>query len=511
LVFHGRYLANGQTQVFVQRLDGTPATPLEDTANVVGFFWTPDSRAVMLFRADGLVRVGIDGSKPVIVTNEITNAFTGGAINAAGDVLIGGTVLRLFHSSTRAIETIRNEPGALYVMPQFFEDGRRYLYRRQNGPGDIAVNTSTLGSSEFTTLISGSDVRSAIPANDALLFVKGSTLFAQRMSGTPPALTGEPVVIAESIDTLVGRGQAIAASANGVVAFQGELARALFRLTWLDRHGNVLTTIGDGANYSNLELSPDGRQLLVSATDQRSETRDIYIVDVSRGVRRRFTSDPSDERSAVWSPDGRTVIYTSKNLNFYRRSADSSGPERELFAERSNKDPYDISDDGRWLLYRRLGPSSNDLWIMPANGPGPGHAIADTQFNESSGYFSPDSRHLVYASDESGQSDIYVINTDGGGKTQISSNGGFYPRWSRNGKEIFYISTDRMLTSVDVLPGPAFQVSAPHPLFPVNVVPLGGAVYDVSPDGQRFIVAVPVPARIPPALSIVTNWPQLLK
>src|SRR5262249_51651792 len=152
--------------------------------------------------------------------------------------------------------------------------------------------------------------------------------------------------------------------------------------------------------YSNLELSPDGRQLLVSATDSRSETRDIYIVDVNRGVRRRFTNDPSDERSAVWSPDGSEVIYTSKNLNFYSRRADSSGEERTVFVDQSNKDPYDVSQDGRWLLYRKLGESTgNDLWIMPVGGPGPGRPIANSRFAESSGNFSPDGRHIVYTSE----------------------------------------------------------------------------------------------------------------
>jgi dipeptidyl aminopeptidase/acylaminoacyl peptidase len=170
-----------------------------------------------------------------------------------------------------------------------------------------------------------------------------------------------------------------------------------------------------------------------------------------------------------------------------------------------------VSQDGGLLLYRKFGPEGNDLWIMPSNGPGPGRSDANTPFSESSGNFSPDGRYIVYTSDESGQTDVYVINTDGGGKTQISTKGGLFPRWSRDGKEIFYVSVDRMLTSVDVLSGTTFQVSAPHPLFPINVAPLGGPAYDVSPDRQRFIVAVPVPPRIPPALTIVTNWTQLLK
>jgi Tol biopolymer transport system component len=512
LLFHGRYISDGRPQVFLQRLDGTPATPLPDARNLVGFFWTPDSRAVMAFTTDSLERFALDGSKPVTVTTEIKNAYTGGAINAAGDVLVGGNSLRLFHLSTGAVEVIREGPGLLYGLPEFFEDGRQFLYGQvATSGGEVSVFTSRLGSTESTLLMSGPDIRRSIPVSGGLIFAKGGTLYAQRMSGSPPTLTGEPVTIAQSLDMLASRGQAITASANGVLAFIAESARSLSRLTWYDRRGNLLTTIGDDSNYSNLELSPDGRQLLLSATDQRSEMRDVYIVDVNRGVRRRFTTDPSDERSAVWSPDGTRVIYTSRNLNFYTRSADSSGPERELFMEPSNKDPYDWSQDGRWLLYRKLGPASNDLWIMPSNGPGPGKPIADSRFNESSGNFSPDGRHVVYTSDESGQTDVYVVNTDGGGKTQISTKGGLFPRWSRDGKEIFYVSIDRMLTSVDVLDGSSFQVSAPHALFPINVAPLGGAAYDVGPDGQRFIVATPVPPRVPPALTIMTNWQRMLK
>ena len=349
-------------------------------------------------------------------------------------------------------------------------------------------------------------------ANDAIVFSRGATLFAQRIGGDPLKLVGEPVVVADSVETLPGRGTAFSASTNGVLVYQATDSKPRFKLTWVNRRGDVIDTIGEEADYSNVELSPDERRVLVTIADARLQSRDVFIVDVSRGVRQRFTNDPSDERSAVWSPDGRRIAYTSKGLDLYVKNADSSGDESAILKDGKSKDPYDWSPDGRVILYRVTTPKTdNDLWIWPADGKGSGRAVASTPASNLSGNFSPDGRHVVYTSDESGQPEVYVVNVDGGGRTQISSNGGQFPRWRGDGREIVYLSPDRFMMSAVVKPGAAFEVSAARPLFGLSMMSRPGPVYDVTADGEKFIVASPAASRIPASLTVLTNWPSLLR
>lgn len=279
---------------------------------------------------------------------------------------------------------------------------------------------------------------------------------------------------------------------------------------WVDRSGRQLSTIVDPADYSNLELSSDGRRLLVSATDPKLLTRDVFIIDATRSVRQRFTTDPSEERSAVWSADGRSLIYTSKGLNLYSRAADLSGDERELLKDSVSKDPHDASPDGRLLLYRRSGgDTGNDLWLLPLDGGSP-RQVATTRFNESAANFSSDGKWIVFQSDESGQPEVYATRVEGGGRVQISSNGGTFPRWRGDGREITYIAGGRtMMAAAVTMNGSDLVVAAPARLFDVDFGSSAGPIYDVSADGSRFVVAARA-VPLMPTITVLQNWPQLL-
>src|SRR5262249_31375441 len=160
-------------------------------------------------------------------------------------------------------------------------------------------------------------------------------------------------------------GAAFALSHNGTLVYMPLEGGGKSRLTWMDREGRVVSTVSDEADYSNLELSRDGRRLAVSVTDPTKNTRDIYVVDLERGVRQRLTFDPTEERSAVWSPDGKQIIYNSKGLDLYRRPSDFSGTEEALITDHASKDPREVSSDGQRLLFRRSGDTTgNDIWIM---------------------------------------------------------------------------------------------------------------------------------------------------
>jgi Tol biopolymer transport system component/predicted Ser/Thr protein kinase len=511
IVLHGRHASSRQSQFFVLPLDGGAATPLAATEGAGGPVWAPDSRQ-MLFSSGGTVmRLSLDGGGPVRVADNVNVGFTAAAWGAQDVAVFGGLALRRVNMRDGTMTVLRENSNDHYFFPSFLPDGRRFVFGTQNGSGDMTLVVGRIDSPDVDVLLSARDLGKAVYANGALLYTRGATLFAQRLEDNPPRLAGNAVVIADAVETSTTRGGAFAVSANGVVVYQAA-ARESNRLTWLDRKGNAIATVGDDADYTNVELSGDARRALVSITDPRLQTRDIFTIDLGRGVRQRFTIDPSDERSAVWSADSRRVIYTSKGLDLYSRAADSSGDEQRVIVDQSSKDPYDTSADGRFMLYRRTGATTgNDVWIGPLDGSGPGRAIAATRFSEIPGAFSPDGRFVVYFSDESGQPEVYVVNIDGGGKEQISTGGGVFPVWRGDGREIIYVSIDGTLMSAAVTPEVDAKISTPRALFKTNIPVTGGRMFDITPDGTRVLAALPVPSRIPQALTVVTNWPRLLE
>ncbi|AMY08399.1 translocation protein TolB [Luteitalea pratensis] len=275
----------------------------------------------------------------------------------------------------------------------------------------------------------------------------------------------------------------------------------------------MLSSVSDDGDYSNVELSRDERRLAVSLGDPATGSRDIYLVDLVRGVRQRLTMDPSHERSAVWTPDGRQVIYTSRGLDLYRRAADFSGADEALVAEGTSKDPRDVSFDGARLLSRRSGgETTNDIWVVPLSGERTPRPLLQTPANENYASFAPDARSIVFASDESGASEVYVMSLEpGGGKVQVSTRGGSFPRW-RNRNEIVYVAPDQTLMSVAVTgAGATFAAGAPSALFKIDAVPGPGSPFDMTADGKRFIVNSRLPSRVPASINVIVNWTALVQ
>jgi Tol biopolymer transport system component len=236
-------------------------------------------------------------------------------------------------------------------------------------------------------------------------------------------------------------------------------------------------------------------------------------------LRTRFTFDPAEENSLLWSPDGGTVVFTSQRKGFpdvYRKSSGGGNIEDVLLAERGAEYPLSWSHDGRFLLYgsngRGSSPRNFDLWVLPLFGDRKPFPFMLTSFSEFVAAFSPDSRWVAYASDESGRNEVYVAPFPGpGGKWQVSTAGGNWPRWRRDGREIFYMAPDNrlMVATVDGQ-GSGFQISAVRALFETRARINQRAMYDVTPDGQRFLINTVVEQAVQP-ITLVVNWPALLK
>ncbi len=512
--------ASNQRSLWLHSLGEPAARKVDDTILAAGPVWSPDSKALIfgVFQPSGtpLKKQSLDGGVPVTLSDRAGWAAWAPDGTLLLEPLRGERVLLRMSSTGSAMSEVSprlvndTTNGHLSFLP----DGRHYLHRFLTpGPSPtLGTYVGSLDSPDRHLVLSGMEYSQAVVANDMLVFARGGTLLAQPFDHRTLRTTGDPAVIAEGVDqTAVAA--AFTVSQTGTLAYQPRATTLGSRLTWIDRKGVTLGTVADDADYSNLELSPDGRRLLVSVRGENAAARDIYIVDTVRGLRQRLTFDPSDERSAVWSADGASVIYNSQGLDFYRRSAGFTGGEVAVLKDGNSKDPSNVSPDGRLLLFRASSrDSGNDIWTMPLDGSAAPRKVLNSAFGETSAQFSPDGRSIVFIGDDSGRPEVYVVSLErDGSKTQISTDGGSSPRWRRDGQEILYLNADHTVVSVPVKgSGARFEAGTPSPLFRVDHVPSPGPVFDITPDGQRFIVNMAVPSRVSPHFVVIVNWPGLL-
>ena len=258
-------------------------------------------------------------------------------------------------------------------------------------------------------------------------------------------------------------------------------------------------------------LSGDGRRVAYSLGDPG----DVWLEDFSRHVSTRLTFNPADDSVAVWSPDDTRIYFMSQRSgggDIYQKPSSGTGADELILSSGSQKNPTSVSPDGRFLLFQSLSPKTKmDLELL---------SLADrkvtpflqTEFDENYGVFSPDGRWIAYASNESGRYEVYVQPFPGpGGKWQISNAGGTAPVWRRDGKELFYLAPDRKLMAVAIRAGAAFESEAPAPLFQTRVRIDMDRHYDVSADGQRFLMTMPLEDGTSPPITLVQNWTALLR
>jgi len=513
--------ASNQRALWLHTLSEPAARKIDGTLLAAAPVWAPDGRSLIfgVFNPSGtlLRKLATDGGTPVTIGDRAgPSAWAPDGTILVEPIRGERALLRMASTGgpmTPTTPKLINGGGIGHLA--FLPDGRHFLhwFLTREPQQTIGTYAGSLDSPDRTLVLSGADISQAIPANGMLLFARNGTLLAQPFDATALKLTGDPVVIAEGVEQTAS-GAAFTVSGTGTLAYQPRAAAQGSRLTWFDRKGAAAGTLSDEAAYSNLELSPDGRRLLVSVREPGASARDIYIVDTVRGLRQRLTFDPSDERSAIWSADSATVIYNSKGLDLYQRSAGFTGGETAVLTNGISKDPVDVSPDGRLLLFRASSrESGNDIWTIPIDGSAQPRAVLESAFGESSAQFSPDGRSIVFVSDEAGRPEIYVRSLEpGGGKTQLSTDGGSSPRWRQDGKEILYVNAERTMMSVPVNgSGARFDAGTPSPLFQIDHVPSAGPIFDVTADGQRFIINTAVPSKVSPHVVVIVNWPALLQ
>jgi Tol biopolymer transport system component len=526
----GRYLAfvattlDRTSQLWVRPLESLAAQKLTGTEDASYPFWSPDSRFIGFFTPGKLKKVDVFGGPPQALCDAPDG--NGGTWNRNGVIVFApdrwGGLARVsatggIPAAITALDRRRQETA--HVWPQFLPDGRHFLYlvlsgRRENR--GIYIHSLA---SENAGLVLRTEVRAAYTPPGYLLFVRQGTLMAQRFDPNRLQLTGEPVRVAEQVSYNPSNGRnTLTASENGVIAYRiGNTGGVpMSELVWFDREGNRIGPAAEAGLYVRPRLSPDGKRIAVQRRDPQTGTDDIWLVDLARSTVSRLTFDPSSQTHPTWSPDGSRIVFTSDQdglSNLYQRLSSGAGGEELLLSSDTSKYVTDWSPDGRFIAYEEMGSGTgSDLWVLPLSGDRKPIPFLRTEFYEGQGQFSPDGRWMAYVSNESGRAEVYVqAFPASGGKWQISTAGGFFPRWRGDGKELFYRAADRKIMAVSVQADSTLRVGQPRALFEIRVSDVPVNPYTVSADGQRFLVNTPTEESNASPITVVLNWTAELK
>jgi len=305
-------------------------------------------------------------------------------------------------------------------------------------------------------------------------------------------------------------------SSEGTLAYQSISAKR--QLAWFDRAGKEIGRLGQPEDQFGPRLSPDQQRVAVSRRTAQGKT-DIWLLDLVRDARMRFTTfEPANNANPTWSPDGSRMVFMSNRngpfFDLYVKASSGVGGEELLLKSSASKLATDWSSDGRFILYQMQDPkTAYDVWVLPVKDDRKPTPVLQTEFNELLAQFSPDGRWIAYQSDESGQAEIYVQEfPKSSGKFQVSTSGGRSARWRRDGKELFYLSPDRKMMAVEAkATATTFEAGRPRELFQTRFAPFPEVVpaYDVSADGQRFLIqTLPNEAEVASAMTVVMNWVQ---
>lgn len=497
------------------------ASSLEGTKGASYPFWSPDGRSIGFFAGGKLKKVNLSGGP----AQELCDAPNGrgGAWNRDGVIVFTpaamGGVSRVSSSGGTPVEITKPDASRFetsHRWPAFLPDGKHFLYLAANFLGKLEYNaifTGSLDSQERHLLVSAS-ANAAYAEPGYLLYLREKTLVAQPFDWRRHILSGEPHILSDEVlyTPLVDRA-VYSVSGGEVLVTQTGTGASLSQLTWLDRSGKPAGTIAMPGTYNNVRLSPDGHRVATDQTDPDGRNIDVWVHELARSATTRLTFDPALDQMPVWSPDGKQILFAStRKLGFelYLKNADGSGTE-ELAAELGDglpgtAYPWDWSRDGKNVLVSKR----NELWYLswPQRVAKP---LLQPKWTVQNAQFSPDGRWMAYASNETGNMEIYVSPfPSANGKWQVSSAGGEEPRWRQDGKELFYLSSEGKMMAVAVKTDASFEAGAPVALFQAHPRQAVSAQdlcsYDVSGDGQRFLISTKAEEANASPLSVLLNW-----
>jgi len=518
--------ASGAPVVFVQRVGTRVARGIPGSEGASYPFWSPDDAYVAFFAQGKLRKAALSGGDPqTLATTGI--APRGGSWSRKGVILFardsGGPIWRVNADGSGvmpATEKILTAKEASHRWPAFLPDGDHFLMyagsfseRRDQGDG---IYLSSL--SKLDKILLNQEESSAAYSNGRMYYTDAAgALMSSRLDVSNGKLSGAPRVIAPRVAHYPSTYYStFAVSEDGTLVYGAENVTNHSQLTWFDRAGKELSRVGPIGVMANPALSPDGRRVAFDSNDFKANNVDLWLFDLATNGASRFTFDPAEEVAPAWSRAGTTIAYRSishaaPNIQLKKASG--------LEAEKSLQPVTDVGFDivpNSWapgdqeILCVLQNPKANDeLILQPVSGGKP-RTFLKGSGNLSNGQISPDGKWVAYASNETGDWEIYVTTFPGAnGKWQVSRGGGSEPRWRGDGKAIFFLGPKGVLTQTDVTTEGTFATIGEHGLFSIRPRPPISSTdivtYDVTRDGQRFLVNQYVkPERVPP-LSIILN------
>jgi len=501
----------GDRILWVRAIDALSGQPLAGTEGAAYPFWSPDSKLIGFFAQGKLKKIAAAGGPALSLCDAVNGK--GGTWNPDGTILFTPD----HESPIYRVPAAGGQPAAVtefdeertdnsHRHPRFLPDGSHFLYfaragsDEQSGDRSAAVIGSLDGGPDRSVMGSSSQVSYA---SGHLLFVREGALMAQPFDPDGLEATGDAFPIAERVHDIPGAARGVYdVSDNGILVYQSAGNQDVAELVWVDRDGNEIERVGEPADYDDLALSPDGTKLVVEIWDPDQGAGDLWIIELDRGVRTRFTFDPSIDNAPEWSPDGSRIVFSSRRsgvFDLYVNEIGGAESEQLLLATEKGKWATDWSADGRHIIYN----SEGDLWALPTTGDSEPFPLVQSEFADIEGMLSPDGRWLAYGSNESGQFEVYVTSFPRPGrKWQVSRDGGFPAGWRDDGKEILY-GFKESLYSVEVgSGGDSFRIGATTKLFDARRVNDGTGTRDL----QRFLLSVQQGAEEIIPLTLVVNW-----
>ena len=507
--------ADGKTMIWMRPMNSLEARIVAGTEGAMFPFWSPDSRSLGFFADMKLKTVELDGDSVQVICD--AQAGRGGAWGPDGVIVYAPGVqtglMRISPGGGTPVPVTRIDLAehTSHRWPFFLPDGKHFLYLALNHDPSKSSNDAlyyaSLDGRENRQLFHAQS--NAIYAGGNVLFARGGQLMAQLFDPAKGTLSGEAQGLAKGVISDPSTWH-MDASANdsGVLVFDSGGSGDL-QLVWLDRNGKDLGTVADKLTGLQLaRISPQGDRIVMQID---AGMNDLWVLDLARRVRTRLTFGPVANIIPLWSPDGKWIAYTSKRgdrFALYRKASDGSGAEETLTTTDQPIFPSDWSSDGKYLLYwQRDAAGHGQVYVLPIEGDRKPKLIVPWG---SFANLSPNGRWLAYQSNESGVPEIYVVNFQGGqGKWQVSARGGTSPKWSRDGKVLYYLDPTNTLIAVPVVDaGSAPRFGAAQSLVSNWAAP--NVFYDVSPDGKKILLPR-VAQQVSQFVTVVTNFTAELK
>jgi Tol biopolymer transport system component len=516
-------------QLFVRPLEAATAQMLAGTEDAGWPFWSPDSRSIAFFASGKLKRIDLAGGTARVLCDASSSG--GGAWNSDGIIVFGtspySALMRVSAGGGPCTAATQLDSGQTrHVSPQFLPDGRHFIYTAASDrPDGRGIFVASVDGERPRRIREEADSPALFAPPDSLLFIHQGSLVRVHFDPARGTMSGDPVPLLPIAAFGPSGPPGFSASNTGVLAYLSPTDRdRRSRTVWVDRRGNVSGPLEERqtAVLEDIQLSPVGPETM-GVRRELGRDGNVWLIDAAKNIEQRFTFGQR-AIGPIWSPDGQRIVFGSPrngHVQLFEQAVRGTSTSQLLLETAEDKVPADWSPDDTTLLYQvRDQKTGMDVWALPLGGKGEPYALLHSAANEAAAQFSPNGRWLAYQSDESGTAEIYVRGFPlGDRRWQVSLQGGNRPRWRRDGKELFYLSSDARLMAVPIAvngDGQTLEPGAPLSLFATrpdyttyNGLPASN--YAVAPDGQRFLMNILPQDLSPSPITLVVNWPGLLK